>query len=328
MPPMRLPGRRGTAAAQRPIGIPAFVVCPVCHLRNEVTARFCRDCGLPLGAPRDPVRGTTTRRADLPSDHGAGMAAVLSLLAAVLIAGAAGFFVFRGFESGGATAAATATPATSGGLVTGSPGVSRAPGESFLASSDGPTTVVPGATGEPDPVGTADPTDEAIAGRTADPTQRTPAVATSTRFTCGDAAIQDPLAGRWRITQARTSEHSAFDRVTLDLERMSGSAKHGATVAQDYIKPAKAVAQYGVAPPTGARALVVTFDGLIGLRTVITAQPSLTAIKSLEARRDARGVVHLVIGVEGRGCARMIANDWRDGSEATTTAQLTIDVRR
>ena len=39
-------------------------------LRNDVTVRFCRNCGLPLGAPRDPVLGTTTKRADLPSDRG------------------------------------------------------------------------------------------------------------------------------------------------------------------------------------------------------------------------------------------------------------------
>lgn len=323
MPPMRLPGRRGSAAPQRPSQIPSFIVCPVCHLRNEITARFCRDCGLPLGAPRDPVRGTTTRRAELPSDRGAGVAALFSLLAIVVIAGVAGFLVFRGFDAGSTTAAATATPRASGDPQASGPAGSGA----LIGASPVTATNEPLASDEapesdgPDPFETSEPTDEPVA-------ETPPVVPTSTRFTCGDASIQDPLAGRWRITQARWSEHSAFDRVTLDLVRTSGSTRDGATVAQDFIKPAKAVAQYGVAAPTGGRALVVTFDGPITLRAPMSAQPELTAVKSLEARRDADGVVHLVIGVEGEGCARMLANDWRDGSEETMTAQLAIDVRR
>ena len=105
MPAMRLPGRRGAAAAQRPMQFPPTIICPVCGLRNDITVRFCRNCGLPLGAPRDPVRGTTTKRADLPSDRGTGIAAIIGLLVVVGIVGVAGFLIFRGFQ---ANAAATA----------------------------------------------------------------------------------------------------------------------------------------------------------------------------------------------------------------------------
>jgi hypothetical protein len=251
------------------------------------------------------------------------MAAILSLVATVLIAGAAGFFVFRGFEAGGTTAAASLAPGASGPAV-GSPGasvqVASPPPASAASATDGP-----GSTTEPDPGDTPVPTDSATSEPTA---SEGPAVVTSTRFTCGNASIQDPLAGRWRIADARWTEHSAFDRVTLYLERTSGSAKQGASVTQDFIKPAKAIAQYGVAPPTGERALVITFQGPIALGAVVNGQPGLSAIKSVEARRDADGIARVVIGVTGTGCARLINNDWRDGSDATTTAQLTIDVRR
>ena len=64
--------------------------CPSCGLLNDGSARFCRNCGLPLGWPQDPVRGTTTRRAELPSERGSGLASIVGLLAALaLLAGAA-----------------------------------------------------------------------------------------------------------------------------------------------------------------------------------------------------------------------------------------------
>ncbi len=96
MPAMRLSGRRGATAAQRPMQFPPMIICPVCGLRNDVTVRFCRNCGLPLGAPRDPVRGTTTKRADLPSDRGNGIAAIIGLVAVVGIVGVAGLIDLPG----------------------------------------------------------------------------------------------------------------------------------------------------------------------------------------------------------------------------------------
>ena len=107
---MRLSGRRGEAAAQRPMQFPPTIICPVCGLRNDVAVRFCRNCGLPLGAPRDPVRGTTTKRADLPSDRGTGIAAIIGLLIVVAIVGGAGFLIYKGFQGNSGTADANPNP--------------------------------------------------------------------------------------------------------------------------------------------------------------------------------------------------------------------------
>lgn len=332
MPPMRVPGRKGTAAGRGQPPLPPFVVCPVCHLRNEVTARFCRDCGLPLGAPRDPVRGTTTRRAELPSERGAGIAAVISLAAIVVIAGVAGFLVFRSFESTPTTAGANATGAPSAAAspdirppASGAPDPSREPATSPVAiPSTEPVEPSPRPDTEtPEPGdGTPEPEDEATDRPTARP------LSTRTGWTCEDAAIQDPLGGRWRISEVRWARQDGYDRLTFDLARLQGSVRNGTIVRMEFLRPARAASRYDVDMPSGDRALVVTFDGPLNLRSAMAAQPGLRVIGSLGARTDDDGVVHAVIGVTGDGCARLVANDWRNGDDDTTTAKLVVDIQR
>jgi hypothetical protein len=311
--------------------MPPFVVCPVCHLRNEVTARFCRSCGLPLGAPRDPVRGTTTRRADLPSERGAGIAAVISLVAIVAIAGIAGFLVFRGFDSAPTTAGAGATASPS--LVVPASGGPTATAEPTQAPTEAPGAVAtddPGAEPTPD---AGDPTDDPGDEATPDPDEPSAEptakpLSTRTSFTCDDAAIQDPLGGRWRVTGIRSGQRDGYDRLTFDLARLQGSTRTGAIVGMEFLRPARAASRYDVTMPDGDRALVITFDGPIALRSDIATRPGLTALASVAARTDGDGVVHAVLGITGDGCARLVANDWRNGGDDTTTAKLIVDIQR
>jgi hypothetical protein len=318
MPPMRLAGRRETPKAQGQAQIPRFIVCPVCHLRNEVGARFCRDCGLPLGAPRDPVRGTTTRRAELPSERGAGIAAILGLAAIVVIAGIAGFLVFRGFETAVTTAGASATIGPSSGIAGASAGATAEASD----ASDPPVT---DPTAIPTQRSTTSPTEDP-----GDPTERPTADTLSTRtgWTCDPASIQDPLKGRWRIAQVRWGRQDSFDRLSFDLVRLEGSARRGVIVSMEFLRPGRAASRYDMDTPDSDRALVITFDGPLNLRAAMSERPGLATLASFEARTDADGVVHAVLGIEGDGCARIVANDWRDGSDGTTTAKLVIDVRR
>lgn len=306
--------------------VPRFIVCPVCHQRNDVTARFCRDCGLPLGFSRDPVRGTTTRRAELPSERGAGIAAILSLAAIVIIAGIAGYLVFRSFETTTVTAGATsATPSIPVA------GVSADPGPGALGSPAVEPTQRASLTpsSEPDEAPTADPGDEPTEAPDGDPTEDpAPTLTTRTGWTCDPASVQDPLRGRWRIAQARWGRQESFDRLTFDLVRLQGSVRRGATVSMEFLRPGRAASRYDVATPSGDRALVITFDGPLNLRAPMSARPGLVALESVEARADADGVVHAVLGISGEGCARIVATDWRDGSDRTTEARLVVDIRR
>jgi hypothetical protein len=298
---------------------PPMIICPVCGLRNDITVRFCRNCGLPLGAPRDPVRGTTTKRADLPSDRGTGIAAIIGLAVVVGIVGGAGALIYKGFQANassgpgaGHVAAASLRPDTSAG-----PSMPTDPGESGTpGDSGGPVaTGEPGATDEP--------------GASAAPTPRptkTP-VSTITAWTCKSGSIGDPLKGRWRIVNATWRSGATSDRLTLALERMSGGAKPASSLTLEFISPGKAASLYGITRPVGDRALVITFDGPIRVGTTMVDLPSMRAIESVDVRSDASGVAHAVIGVSGKGCARLNVPDWRSGADKVPTADVLIDVR-
>jgi hypothetical protein len=257
------------------------------------------------------------------------VAAVISLVAIVIIAGVAGWLVFRGFESAPTTAGtgATSTPAVDVGA-SGDPPASQAPDPSGpLTAEPSPTQPVARATQDPDlatddPGETPEPEDEPSDRPTAKP------LSTRTSWTCGDAAIQDPLGGRWRITEARWGRRDGYDRLTFDLTRLEGSKRTGAIVSMEFVRPARAASKYGVATPSGDRALVITFDGPLALRTAISGQPGLVALSSVAARTDDDGVVHAILGIGGKGCARLVANDWRNGDDDTTSAKLIVDIQR
>ncbi len=116
--------------------------------------------------------------------------------------------------------------------------------------------------------------------------------------------------------------------MTLTLTRVSGSTKKGAIVNLAYTSPGRAASKYGVTRPLGDRAIVLTFDGPISVGTPMVGTPAMKAIESVDVRRDASGVTHAVLGITGSGCARMNAADWKNGSDATQTASVTLDVRR
>ena len=245
MPAMRLPGRRGEAVAQRPMQFPPTIICPVCGLRNDITVRFCRNCGLPLGAPRDPVRGTTTKRAELPSDRGTGIAAILGLLVVVGIVGVAGYLIFRGFQ--GKAGPPLRTPAAR--TVQLVPRVrDTAVGRLVPASVDDPG-------GQPS--GRADRDRRAPSDGRSRADRRTRArTGRHTRRPRDRVGLDLQDGGHrrsagWQVAhRAHELERGAStDRVTLSLTRVSGTARKGTTVELAYMSPGRAASKYGVTRP-------------------------------------------------------------------------------
>lgn len=331
---MRIPGLSRKDQGARYAPLPNQVVCPVCSLRNDASARFCRNCGLPLGAPRDPVRGTTTRRADLPSERGTGIAAIVGLLAVVVILAGAGFLIFRGFNSGTAvvppgTSAVpvdSATPTSPPGSVapTAPPG---SPAASALPTPEG----TPGPSAEP----TTDPTAGTSAEPTSRPTRRptaaptpTPASLTDTGFTCDTGSVLDATRSSWRVTEARWGARNRWDELTILMSRESGRApKPGTTVELAWLKPGAVRSTYGFPNPGGDRALVLTFDGSATIRTSIdNSSLGMQALRSIDIDLDSSDVLHVVIGVNGDGCARLTAPDWVDGASSDQVS-LVLDVK-
>jgi hypothetical protein len=322
---MRLPGFRRGRTDEAYQQVPTQIICPVCGLRNDALARFCRNCGLPLGAPRDPVRGTTSRRADLPSEHGTGIAAVVGLIAAVVVLAGAGFLILRSNTNGG-TAAASPTP-----VATVRP--SGAPASAL--SSAAPSGAIPsGASASAPP--SARPSQGLASQRPsaapsdAGPSASAQALVADTGFTCKTATFADPTRGSWRVTRASwANREDGYDRVTLELTREAG---RGRTELGIESMPARRVAaQTGLDQPPGERAVVVRLDGSALIRQAIASTATgLGIVTDVNVAMGQGGRVYAVLSTNGEGCHRLSAPGWKDAENVAVgdVVNLLIDVRR
>lgn len=299
-------GDRGTARGKTD-GRNALV-CPSCGLKNDPSARFCRNCGLPLGWPQDPVRGTTTRRADLPSERGAGVASIIGLLAAVGVLVVAGYLVLRGSGTGtpGATHTASPRPTT---IALGSPGASPS-----ALSSIGPS-------------GGASPS-PAISDTPSQPVTEPPGSFPATiDFTCDQATIGDPTQGHWKVHSVTSQTSSGYDRVIVSLTRDGESIRSG-TISVETVTLDEVSARYGMpAPHNVDRALVVTFERRVNGFPAPPQATGMLVIRNFEMNLGSDGLWHLVLGQVGDGCHRIGVPNW-DNNPTATSAELLIDVKK
>ncbi len=286
--------------------------CPSCGIANDVGARFCRNCGLPLGAPQDPVRGTSTRRADLPSEHGTGLTSIIGLVAALVLLATAVFLVLRAGDTG-ATPRFTPTPGpSSSDLVFPS-------GASPFASAETPlpaaSASVPAASSQP----SAQPTATPIAsGGSFTP---------STGFTCDLATLTDPTNGKWYVSHLNWARRSTYDQVILTLTR-NGSAATGALLTIQTMTPANVTGQYGVSPPSdGQQAVVLNFDSNAKTNKTLSVVPGYAAVRTVDVVMDTNSQLDVVIGVNGSGCHRLSAPKWLT-SPTSPTVDILIDIQR
>lgn len=318
---MRIPGLRRDRGDEAYDQLPSQIICPVCGLRNDSMARFCRNCGLPLGAPRDPVRGTTSGRADLPSEHGAGIAAVVGLLVAVVVLAGAGWLILRSNSGPGTATGPTPTPAgsqapaaspdpaatlvpaaTGGALPSRLPAGSGDPGPSVVPSSPGAATPAP--SGEP----------------SAAPTE--PPLVADTTFTCDPASFVDPTRGAWRVTAARWGKRGdRFDELTIELTREEGRGR--TTIEVEALNARQAARVSGLAEAPTSRVILITFDGDVIIRQAIVADMALEALDYLNVETPDE-TTYGAVGVNSDGCYRMLVPDWQEG--VTTAVGDTVDL--
>lgn len=305
-------GRDSRAGSGGPPGRgTAPLICPSCGLRNDYSARFCRNCGLPLGWPEDPVRGTTTRRADLPSERGAGVASIIGLLAAVGVLVVAGYLVLRG----------------SGGF--GTPGPVRSPtprpSSIAVASPSGLHSASPSLGTSPLPSGSPGITDTPSQPIT-DPPGTFPPV---TDFTCDQATIQDPTLSRWKVLHVNFSSSTTggYDSVIMDLTRESVSSR-SASISIQTVTLDEVSGTFGMnAPQNAERAVVVTFEHRLNGFTVPPSATGMKVIHNLNMDQGSDQLWHVVLGVVGNGCHRIGVDAWENDPTATA-AVLTIDVKK
>jgi hypothetical protein len=309
---MRIPGLRRKRADEAYQGAPTQIICPVCGLRNDSMARFCRNCGLPLGAPRDPVRGTVSRRADLPSEHGTGIAAIVGLAAAVVVLAGAGYLILRGSGSG---STGSTTPGA-GGVANASIDPSGSPDPGVLPSR-APSSAL--ASGGPEP-----------SGGSPDPSGATPApsgeLVADTGWTCDPASFVDPTEGSWRVSEALWGPRQRWDEVTFVLTRTPERGR--TTISIESMSPGEAARVSGLDEPPGDRALLMTFDGDATIRQEIVAQMDLRAVEFLNVATSG-DTMYAVVSANTDGCYRLYVPGWKRGTETTQgdTVRLLLDVR-
>jgi hypothetical protein len=276
-------------------------------LRNDPSARFCRNCGLPLGWPQDPVQGTTTRRADLPSERGAGVASIIGLLAAVGVLVVAGFLVLHGSTgTQGPTHTASPRPST----------IALASPPASTSGSTGPST---GASQSP-----------AISDTPSQPVTQPPGSFPATiNFTCDQATIGDPTQGHWKVHRVnwQTVTSGGYDRVIMDITR-DGESNRSGTISVETVTLDEVSARFGMnAPQNAERAVVVTFERRVNGFQMSPRTTGLKVIPGVSMDQGSDGLWHVVLGVVGQGCHRIGVPTW-DSDPAATSAQLLIDVKK
>ena len=304
-------GDRSGWTGDAPFAGPPALVCPSCGLRNDPSARFCRNCGLPLGWPEDPVRGTTSRQADLPSERGAGVASIIGLLAAVTVLVVAGFLVLRG-SGGGGNPGPSHSPTPRPSVAVGSPN----PSSSFPVGSNLPS---PGVSAKP--VITPTPTD-----LDTQPPGSNPA---TIGFTCDKGTIGDSSLTRWKADRisSKSFSVSGFDRVTLDLVNQ-GATNREATISVESLTLDEVATLYSMVPPKNAdRAIVVTFEHRVNGFQQSLQSTGMNVVPNVSMGQGSDGLWHVVLGVVGNGCHRIGVPIW-DSDPTASNALLNIDVKK
>jgi hypothetical protein len=292
--------------------------CWNCGTANEATRTFCQSCGQQLkqartrrwrAVGRGAVAGASGRSQDEagttadPANRTRRLAVIAGAVAvvAVLLIAAA---VMSGFL-GGKDDVATIEPsrATAAAAVTGTGGaVATAPAASGAGGTDGAATVEPGATA-------ADPAASGSAGR----------------FRCETQTLAAPGTGRWEVRTVRYGDRAGFDYLTFNLRRR-GAADATGGVTAELVPLADVETRFGFdAPDDGDVALVVRFDGPIGLNGSFGRGVGRRALREFRLLRES-GVTYGVLGVDGDGCFELRSPDWAGGSGAN--AAITIDIER
>jgi hypothetical protein len=291
----------------------AGVTCPACGLANQDGARVCRNCGLPIAAADDPVRGVAPGRVDMPSTQRSGLSAMVGLALVVGLLLVAGTLAVSGggiLNSGGRLGAGTA------------PDASAATDETVSSTVDDGSLV-----DEVSGVDTADAGGETVA-----------AVGTSIDdYTCDDGAIKDLSRRRWDLGgfSAGSRIPKGFDQVSWTLDPIGRKkAKGGTTVTMEWMSPQQAKSTYQVPRRVqGNRALVVTFDGPIDINITqavdsLSLEPEgVQQIRNIQQFVGSDNKVHTVLGLRSQSCARLEAKGWERKSKAKQ-ALLLLQVER
>ena len=293
---------------------PTGVTCPACGLANEAGARTCRNCGLPIAASDDPVRGVAPGRVDLPRTRRSGFSAAVGFVLVVALHVVGGSLAISG----------------GGGILSG--------GGRLIGPAETPTPT-------PAPVAVDTSGDQALASAQPLDEEVAPAATTANMktYSCENGAIQDLSRGKWFLTDVKATTREAedgtlYDQIYWRLDRQTPGKKvkaaNATNVTMKWTTPDRAKERYGdaIGRVQGDRAVEIVFDGPIDVaaNTVIEQEEfedvgidQLRRIQLFEQGKKVR----TVIGLKGDACARLGSVQW--GAKSTKdNARVVLDIER
>jgi hypothetical protein len=255
----------------------------------------CRNCGLPVARPTDPLRGVTPGRLDIPGMRNSGISATVGLAVVIGVLLVAGTLALSG---GGIL--------SRGGLLGGGPAnaspASLAPGQ----------TPVPGSSPDPGAPQAGAPND-------------------NTAFSCSTLSVRDPERARWRFNQVEALALDGFEQIVISLERAGGRAREAGTASTAWLTPEEAIERYQIPRPAGSRTVVLTFDAPVELDSSRSLDDSaleglgLQNVRSVHVA-EADGQLVAIVGVAGEGCARLSSPRWKKrGGDRSADVLLDIE---
>ncbi len=140
----------------------------------------------------------------------------------------------------------------------------------------------------------------------------------SGEFSCSPREVTAPSNGRWRLYRAEFGPRGNFDYLRLKLRR-EGDHEQAPAVIAELVAPADVAPRFGVeAQPGGDIALVVAFNGPVGIGGSWGANPGYGALREFRIARGQEGRVYAVAGVSGQGCFTLSDSGWDAGETAIT----------
>lgn len=151
-------------------------------------------------------------------------------------------------------------------------------------------------------------------------------------YTCEAGAIKDLGRGKWTLSQARAGSRieDGHDQVTFELSQNGGGkAKKATLVRLDWMDPNDARSRYEAPSRVqGSRALVLTFDGPVGVpvnQTIDSSQlegQSVDQIRNIQTFQGSDGKVHAIVGLRSDSCARLEGKGWGKKSKGKNSKVL------
>ena len=145
-------------------------------------------------------------------------------------------------------------------------------------------------------------------------------------FECAPRAVSAGSPGRWRLVRAEYGPRDTFDYLRLVLRR-EGDHEQTPGLEASIVERDDVTDAYGVDNvPEGDVAVVIAFSGPVDIGGSWERSPGYGALRGFRIQRGREGQVHVVAGVRGEGCYRLLPGSWTNVD--ARTAEVTLEIQK